>query len=51
MATAVIETAKGTIELERVPGELRRWARWHWARVVLASAAFLAAILATSPPW
>ncbi len=38
--------ADGTIEPDRVPGELRRWARWHWARVVVATAAFLAAVLA-----
>lgn len=37
--------AEGTIAPERVPGELRRWARWHWARVAISTAAFLAAIL------
>ena len=36
----------GSIELDRVPGELRRWSRWHRARVVVSIAAFIAAILA-----
>ncbi len=39
--------SEGAIDLDCVPSELRRWARWHWARVVIASAAFLAAILAS----
>ena len=38
--------AEGTIEPDRLEEELRRWAYWHWARVVLAAAAFLAGILA-----
>ena len=42
--------AQGTIEPDRVPGELRRWARWHWARVVVATGAFLAAVLAALVP-
>lgn len=42
--------AAGTIEPDRVADELRRWARWHWARVVIATAAFLAAVLAGSMP-
>lgn len=37
---------ESTIAFDRVPGELRRWARWHWARVVTATAAFLAGLLA-----
>jgi hypothetical protein len=40
----------GTIEIDRVAGELRRWARWHWARVALTAAAFVAAALAASVP-
>jgi hypothetical protein len=35
-----------TIEPTRVADELRRWARWHAARVLIATLAFLAAILA-----
>ncbi len=38
--------AEATIESDRVEDELRRWSRWHWARVGLAAAAFLAALLA-----
>lgn len=34
---------EGTIELDRVHEELGRWARWHWGRVVVATAAFVAA--------
>ena len=35
----------GSIPLERVPGELARWALWHWARTVLGLAAFGSAVL------
>jgi hypothetical protein len=38
--------AAGTIEPDRVSAELRRWAFWHWVRVLVASAAFLAAVAA-----
>ena len=38
--------ANGTIELDHVAEELKRWARWHWARVAIASAAFVLAVLA-----
>jgi hypothetical protein len=36
----------GTIELQRVADELRRYARWHWVRTALGIAAFATAILA-----
>jgi hypothetical protein len=42
--------AAGTIAIERVAGELRRWSRWHWARVVVATLAFLVALLAAFDP-
>jgi hypothetical protein len=35
--------ADGTIEADEVAEELRRWSRWHWARVAVATAAFVAA--------
>jgi hypothetical protein len=35
----------GTIALERVPGELSRWAAWHWGRTALGIMAFGSAIL------
>ncbi len=38
--------AAGTIARERVAAELRRWARWHWARTALAILAFATALLA-----
>ena len=38
--------AAGAIERERVPGELHRWSRWHWARTALALGAFFFAALA-----
>lgn len=38
--------AAGTIELARVPDELRRWSRWHWARTALAVGAFVCAVVA-----
>lgn len=38
--------ATGSISLERLPDELRRWARWHWARTTLAGIAFAAAAIA-----
>jgi hypothetical protein len=40
--------AGGTIEADKVAEELRRWARWHWARVVVATAAFVVAASALS---
>ncbi len=39
--------AEGSIPADRVAAELRRWARWHWLRVALASGGFAAAVLAT----
>ncbi len=44
--------AEGSIETDRVTAELRRWAHWHQARVVIATAAFVTAILAAAagPP-
>lgn len=38
--------ASGSIELARVPDELRRWAHWHWARTTLAVGAFVCALVA-----
>lgn len=38
--------AEASIEPDRVKEALSAWARWHWARVGLAAAAFLAAALA-----
>lgn len=38
--------ADGSIDLANVAGELKRWATWHWARTILATAAFGLAILA-----
>jgi hypothetical protein len=37
---------QATIALDRVPAELARWARWHWARTALALGAAIAAVLA-----
>jgi hypothetical protein len=36
----------GATAPERVPGELARWARWHWMRTAFALGAFVAAVLA-----
>jgi hypothetical protein len=41
-----ISFATGTIELARIPDELRRWSRWHWARTVLAVGAFVCEVVA-----
>ena len=38
--------ADGTLSPEQVASELARWARWHWVRTAIATAAFLAALLA-----
>jgi hypothetical protein len=38
--------ASGAIEHARLPDELRRWARWHWARTALAIGAFACAAVA-----
>jgi len=38
--------AAGTIPVAELPAELVRWARWHWARTLLALVAF-AAVLAS----
>lgn len=40
--------ATGEIAAAKVRGELRRWARWHWARTGIAIVAFLLAALALS---
>jgi len=37
--------AAGTIELDRVAGELARWSSWHWGRTAIGVAAFAAAVL------
>ena len=36
----------GTIAEEKVPGELGRWARWHWLRCAMGVGAFVAATVA-----
>jgi hypothetical protein len=38
--------ATGSIALEHLPAELRRWARWHWVRTALALLAFAFAAIA-----
>ena len=38
--------AAGTIAAEHVAGELRRWRSWHWIRTVIATGAFLFAMVA-----
>jgi predicted PurR-regulated permease PerM len=35
----------GAIAPDQVPGELARWARWHWLRTAIALGAFAAAVL------
>jgi hypothetical protein len=37
--------AAGTIEVDRVAGELARWAAWHWSRTAIGIAACGAAVL------
>jgi uncharacterized membrane protein len=39
--------AAATIDLREVSSELRRWARWHWVRTLLAVVAFMLTILAS----
>ena len=36
----------GSLDPQRVPDALRRWAAWHGARVLIATAAFVSALLA-----
>ena len=38
--------AAGTIALDRLAAELRRWSSWHWVRTVLATTAFISAVAA-----
>jgi hypothetical protein len=38
--------AAGTIAVDRVAPELRRWALWHLARTAIAMASFILAVLA-----
>ena len=38
--------AAGTIGVDRVTEELRRWSSWHWVRTIIATAAFISAIAA-----
>ena len=38
--------ATGSVGIEGLPAELRRWAAWHWLRTVLAAVAFLASLRA-----
>jgi hypothetical protein len=40
--------AAATIAPGDVPGELARWARWHWVRVGLGTGSFLASIAAAA---
>jgi hypothetical protein len=40
--------AEGTIALEAVADELRRWSAWHWGRTLLAGLAFAASVLAVA---
>jgi hypothetical protein len=42
--------AAATIADAAVPGELARWAAWHWARTAIGTAAFVAALLALGSP-
>jgi hypothetical protein len=37
--------ATGSIPVSRVPTELARWSKWHWARTGLAITAFLLAVI------
>jgi len=37
--------AKGTIHLDRVNQELRRWSRWHWFRTIMAGAGFVLSVI------
>jgi hypothetical protein len=37
--------ATGTIAVDAVPGELARWARWHWCRTALGVAACVSAVV------
>jgi hypothetical protein len=38
--------ADGTIAHDALPGELGRWAAWHWGRTALGVGAFVAGLLA-----
>ncbi len=38
--------AQGTIDLDDVPDELRRWALWHRGRTLIALLAFIVSIMA-----
>lgn len=38
--------AQGSIPVTEVSGELRRWAMWHWGRTILATVAFMLALVA-----
>lgn len=38
--------ASGAIEHARLPDELARWSRWHWARTAFAVGAFVCAAVA-----
>jgi len=38
--------ATGTIAVDRVTEELRRWSAWHWVRTIIATAAFISAVAA-----
>jgi hypothetical protein len=38
--------ATGTIGVDRIPAGLSEWSRWHWARTIIATGAFVAAVAA-----
>lgn len=38
--------ASGSVGVDRLPDELRRWSIWHWIRTVLAMAALYLALVA-----
>lgn len=46
--TANASFARGTIAPADLASELGRWARWHWARTIVATAAFACAAIAAS---
>src|SRR2546426_183379 len=45
LTTIALGLSAGAIVPDRVPGELRRYSRWHWARTVLAVGAFVSAVI------
>jgi hypothetical protein len=39
---------EGTIAIDHVQPELRRWAKWHWGRTILSIAGFSASVVAVA---